>query len=228
MREMNGLNRKNRCAYCGSDTASTNDHVIPGSLYPEASLFQRITVRACVACNNGWANDEAHFRNMLLLSGNPTAAVHELWQGKVRRSFVQPDGRKRARDLIEQFVPVATPKGERHMIYPAKDERVLRIVRKIVRGLCHHHGLLSPVQDEQVYADIQRFEVPPEFLAEMTSTHADEDVLQYRYGVVHEPEIHSGWLLNFYDRTPFHCIVFRSLAARIRFETALVDACPEL
>jgi hypothetical protein len=33
----------------------------------------------------------------------------------------------------------------------------LRIVRKIVRGLCHHHNLLSPVLDGQVLADIHAF-----------------------------------------------------------------------
>jgi hypothetical protein len=218
---MKNFKREKRCAYCGSDDALTVDHVVSRALYPPskaASPFARITVPACGACNNGWANDEPHFRNVLLLSGDSTPAVRELWEGKTRRSFAHSDGRKRARDLIVQMVPIRTPEGERHMIYPARDERVLRIVRKIVRGLCHHHGLLSPVHDEQVLANIQRFEVPPQFLAEMTSAHAEEDVLQYRFGVVDEPEIHSGWLLNFYGRTQFLCIVFRSLNARVQFE----------
>jgi hypothetical protein len=157
---------------------------------------------------------------VLLLSGDPTPAVIELWEGRTRRSFGYADGRKRLRDLVVQLVPVTTPDGERHMIYPAKDERVLRCVRKIVRGLCHHHGLGSPVYDGQVLADIQRFEVPPQFLAEMTHAHVEEDVLQYRYGVVDEPDIHSGWLLTFFGRAPFFCIVFRSLDARARVEAA--------
>jgi len=224
---MKSLKREKRCAYCGSDDGFTVDHVIPRALYPTAkaaSPFPRITVTACIDCNNGWADDEAHFRNVLLVAGAPTPAVRELWEGKTRRSFTYSDGRKRARDLAVQMVPVKTPEGERYMIYPAKDERVLRIVRKIVRGLCHHHGLLSPVKDEQVWADIQRFEVPPEFLAEMTFAHADEDVLQYHCGVVDEPEMHSSWILNFYGRTRFHCSVFRSLATRIQFEATSADA----
>jgi hypothetical protein len=90
-------------------------------------------------------------------------------------------------DLATQIVPVETPEGQRHMIYPAKDDRVLRIVRKIVRGVCHHHGLVLPVQESQVLADIQRFEVPSKFLAEMTHCHAEADVLQYWFGVVDEP-----------------------------------------
>jgi hypothetical protein len=140
--------------------------------------------------------------------------------GKGKPAAVLPNltGSNGCADLIVQMVPVKTPEGERHMIYPAKDERVMRIVRKIVRGLCRHRGLLSPVHDRQVLADIQLFEVPPQFLAEMTFAHAEEDVLQYGFGVVGEPEIHSGWLLNFYNRTRFQCIVFRSVNARAQFE----------
>lgn len=200
-----------RCAYCEKD-ASTVDHVVPKALYPPSkakSRFQRITVDACFDCNNGWSSDEPHFRNVLLVAGNPNPAVRELWEGKTRRSFAKADGLKRVRDPAPLIAPVETPEGPRHMIYPAKDERVLRVVRKIVRGLCHHHGLLSPVHDSQVMADIQRFEIQPDLLSEMTPAHAEEDVLSYRYGVVDEPEIHSAWLLTFFGRTPFFGIVSR-------------------
>jgi hypothetical protein len=146
---------------------------------------------------------------MLLISGDRTSVVNELWEGPTRRSFTKVDGRKRARDLVTYIVPVQTPQGERHMVYPGRDERVLRIVRKVVRGLCHYHKLLSPVFDEQVWADVQKFEIPPEFLKEMTSAHVEEDVLQYRFSVIEHPDIHSCWLLRFFVRTPFFCIVYR-------------------
>jgi hypothetical protein len=215
-----GMKPPKRCAYCAGN-AGTADHVVPRGLYPPskaASAVPRITVPACGACNNGWSDDEAHFRNVLLLAGEPTPAVRELWEGKTRRSFAQADGLRRARDLAVQLVLVRTPDGDRHMIYPAQDERVLRIVRKTLRGLCHHHGLLSPVHDGQVLADIHRFAILPEFLAEMTLGDTEGDVLEYRYGLVDEPDIHSGWLLTYYGRTPFLCIVFRSLEARARLE----------
>jgi len=159
---------------------------------------------------------------MLLISGDATPVVRELWEGKTLRSFGYVDGRKRKRDLIAQMAPVQTPQGDRHMVYPGRDERVVRIVRKIVRGLCHHHQLRSPVSDDQVWADAQRFQVPAEFLAEMTSAHVEEDVLQYRYGVLEDPDLHSCWLLRFFQRTPFFCIVFRSIEARSRVESVLV------
>lgn len=223
---MKASKRDRRCAYCGGNDACTLDHVVSRALYPTSkatSATPRITVPACRPCNGGWADDEAHFRNVLLLSGDPTPAVRELWEGKIRRSFAYADGVKRARDLAVQLVPVTTPEGGRHMIFPARDERVLRIVRKTVRGLCHHHGLVSPVHDAQVLADIHRFVIPPEFLTEMTRGDIEGDVLEYRFGLIDEPEIHSGWLLTYYGRTPFLCIVFRSPEARARLEAGAAE-----
>jgi hypothetical protein len=102
------------------------------------------------------------------------------------------------------------------MIYPAKNERVTRVVRKIVRGLCHHHDLMSSVLDAQVLVDVHRFVIPPEFMEEMTRGNTDEDVLKYQLGLIDDPDIHSGWLLTFYGRTAFLCIVFKSVEARDR------------
>ena len=205
-RKLNGQS----CAYCARD-ACTDDHVIPSELYPTSkndSRVRRITVPACCRCNGDWSKDEPHFRNMLLISGERTPVVRELWEGPTQRSFTKVDGSKRLRDLVTQMVPVQTSQGARYMVHPGHDERVMRIVRKVVRGLCHYHNLLSPVTDEQVWADVQKFEIAPEFLIEMTSAHVEDDVLQYRFGLIEDPDIHSGWLLQFFTRTPFLCIVY--------------------
>jgi len=218
-----------RCAYCGEE-ASTKDHVVSKALYPPSkaqSAVPRITVPACRACNSSWADDEAHFRDVLLLAGEPSPVVREQWEGKARRSFAQPDGRRRARDLAAQLVAVATPGGEQHMIFPDRDERVLRVVRKTVRGLCHHHRLLSPIADGQVHADIQLFAIQPEFLAELTQGATEADILDYCFGLVDEPEVHSEWLLTYYGRTPFFCIVFRSLGG-CAHETATMSEKPQV
>jgi hypothetical protein len=213
----NGVKRGRPCAYYGNEAAQTVDHVVSKALYPPSkrdSRTPRITVPACQACNGSWVDDEPHFRNVMLVAGEPNVAVRELWEGKTRRSFQQPDGRRRARDLTAHMEPVETADGPRHLICPARDERVLRVVRKVVRGLCHHHGLLSPVADDQVVADIHRFEIPAAFQDEMVVAHAETDILIYRYSLVDDPDMHSGWVLSFFERTPFFCIVFRSNAAR--------------
>ncbi|UFZ08076.1 hypothetical protein LQG66_18065 [Bradyrhizobium ontarionense] len=206
---------KQCCAYCGEE-AATYDHVVSRALYPGSkakSRFQRIKVPACTRCNASWVDDEPHFRNVLMVAGDPNAAVRELWEGKVWRSFHHADGLRRVRDLARKIEPVETAGGPRHIIYPGRDERVLRIVRKVVRGLCYHHGLLSPLSDDQVFADIHRFAMSPAFLEEMTAAHAEDDILEYRYAVIETEDIHSAWLLTFYGRTPFLGLAFRSPVA---------------
>jgi hypothetical protein len=216
---------KLRCAYC-PEGATTVDHVVPRALYPESkaeSRIQRITVDACRPCNKSWEDDEPHFRSMMLLCGGTTPAVRELWEGKTRRSFAQVDGRRRLRDLLTQMVPVQMPEADRHMVYPGRDDRVMRIVRKIVRGLCHHLQLLSPVLEAQVWADVQRFEVPPEFIDEMEYGHVEEDIFQYRYGVIDDAYFHSAWVLRFFCRASFLCIVYQSIAARAALDAAMAE-----
>ncbi len=195
------------CAYCGRRfKKGTKDHVIPRCLYPSskaASTIQRLTVPACEECNNSWSDDEPHFRNMLLLAGEPTRSVRELWETTVRRSFRKRDGRKRLMELLRQMKPVQTPEGERHMVYPGQDARVMRIVRKVVRGLCHYHGLGSPVSDGRVSADVLKYMVPPEFLKQMDFHDRDPHVFEYGYAVLQEAGIESFWLLTFFELRTF-------------------------
>lgn len=211
---------RRRCAYCGEPGASTKDHVVPRALYPHTKpskakpQVQRITVPACSSCNKSWSQDEPHFRDMLLLCGeHPSPIVRELWEGKTRRSFDQPDGRKRVRDLIAQFVPAP---GNRHMVFPANDARVMRLVRKVIRGLSFHHGLRWPVADDEVWADILRFEVPADLIANVRTFHVGKAIVQYRFGRIEDdPDLESWWLVRFFDRVPFVGVVDRAGARHI-------------
>jgi hypothetical protein len=101
--------------------------------------------------------------------------------------------------------------AERHKIYPANDVRFMRVLRKVIRGLCHHHEVLSVVSDDQVWADVQRFAIPPGFFAEMRAAHAEPNIIEYRWATLPEDDlIHVFWQLRFFERTPFYGIVFRS------------------
>lgn len=195
------------CAYCGALVdRHEKEHVIPRCLYPKSksnSKVQRLTVPACSKCNRGWSDDEAHFRNVLLVSGDPNLVAEELWRTKARRSFEQIDGPRRVRDLLDQMRPVETMKGERYAIYPGEDERVMRIVRKVIRGLCHFHGIMSPVPDRRVWADVLRYQVPQQFMEEFEYHHREQDIFEYGYSVLDEPPIHSAWLLSFFEKRPF-------------------------
>lgn len=196
------------CAYCGLPAPRLErEHVFPRCLYPKSkaqSKVQRLTVPACTSCNNSWADDEAHFRNVLVVAGDPpNLARHELWKNKVLPSFDQPDGARRINDLLEIMKSAQTQTGEREMVYPAEDERVLRVVRKVIRGLSHYHGLASPVPDSNVWVDVLRFRIPDYLLDKMEHHHREKDIAEYRFEITSDPPIVSTWAITFYERVTF-------------------------
>jgi hypothetical protein len=204
---------KGRCTYCGAEGVPLErGHVAPKNLYPDSRRtpdLQLITVPECRACNHGWSDDEAYFRGVLLLAGEPNEPVRELWSTSIRRSLNEKDGLRRASDLVERFVPVTVDGEHRKMIYPGEDPRVIRIIKKIVRGLSHHHGIEDGVDDERIRADVLRFSVPDELWSTGTFCKRGSDIFRYwykRYGK-DDKELSSLWILTFFDRRDFVAIV---------------------
>jgi len=165
-------------------------------------------VPSCRRCNAGWSDDEAHFRNVLAVSGATTQAVEELWETTIYRSFREPDGVRRLVDLYEQIKQVELDGRLRNVIYPGKDPRVLRVIRKIVRGLCHHHGVGTAIPDERVWADVLTFPIPDKLMSELTLRHAEQDIVEYYFEPSSAPPVHSTWFLRFFERRPFVALVW--------------------
>jgi hypothetical protein len=194
------------CSYCGERLATDSEHVFPRNLYPmskSGSRVQRLTIPSCNECNKGWSDDEVHFRNVLALAGHPNEARLELWETSIRRSFKEKDGIRRVRDLVEIMHTVEIAGNERNMVYPGQDDRVLRIVKKIIRGLCHYHGVMSAVSEKRVWADILKYQIQEEFLSEMAYEHREQDIAEYRYQILREYGIDSAWLITFFQRIAF-------------------------
>ena len=209
MRRRNGV-----CTYCGSTEGPLErGHVVPKSLYPDSrktSRLQLITVPECAACNRGWSDDEAHFRTVLLLAGEPNDSVKELWTTKTTASFSHKDGRRRVLDVYKQLVPVKVENVDRHIIYPGQDERVIRIIRKIVCGLSHHHGIESQIDPSRVFVDVLRYSVPEELWQEGTFYERESDIFRYwfrKYDDENEKDLSSLWILTFFDRRTFIAVV---------------------
>lgn len=202
------------CAYCGKLlTRSDKEHVFPKCLYPPSkakSKVQRMTVPSCRSCNAGWADDEAHFRNVLALAGKPNSVRSELWNNEILRSFGQIDGRRRVGDVTRQMKLVDTVSGPRYKIYPGEDPRVLRIIRKVIKGLCYYHEILTPVPDHRIYANVLRYVVDPELTKQMIYHHREQDIVDYRYQILNEYEIQSAWIITFFERIPFIGLVSMS------------------
>jgi hypothetical protein len=169
---------------------------------------QRITVRACRSCNDGWADDEAHAKHVLLIAGESNAAVQELWPSAWRAMTTADDARHRLLDVVAQLVPTVIDGRERHVIYPGRDERVMRVIRKIVRRLCHYHGVATAVPDVRVRAEIVDSPPPPELLKNIELHHAERDIIEYWYDDSGElPAIQSMWFLRLFQRRDFFGVV---------------------
>lgn len=203
--------RKTACAYCGrAGERLDKEHVIPRALYGQSKQFskvQRITIRACGECNRGWSVDEPHFRNVMLLAGQPNAAVRELWESKLLPSLEQKYGYHRLLALTKQFVPVVVDGQNRSMVYPHRDPQVANVLRKIVRGLSSFHGLGDAVPDTHVRILPDLYELPQDFSSWLTHTHREEDVVTYSFGRGDIEGIRSFWRLTFFERYSFLGVV---------------------
>jgi hypothetical protein len=208
--EKQGVLNRAMCGYCGQRVATDREHVFPRNLYPESkanSRVQRLTIPSCNICNNRSSDDEAHFRNILVLAGEPNKNCQELWETTVQRSFRQPDASRRIKDIDNVLRPVEVDGQARHKVYPGEDARVVRIINKVIRGLSHYHNVLSPMSESRVWVDVMRYPVPDEFLSEMMHAHREPDIAEYRYSIIEDFGIQSGWLITFFERITFLGII---------------------
>lgn len=196
-----------RCAYCGILARRedlTRDHVLPRNMYPAANRARvnLLTVPSCERCNGGISDDEVTFRNVMLLAGDPNPAVRERWDN-AQRSFDECDGRKRVTELSRMLVPVTVNGQERKMIFPARIPAVLRVVRKVVRGLAHYHDIGTAIPEERVSVDVLRYPIVPELIESATFHHRDPEIFEYWFQEISEDEISSIWLLKFFEKRTF-------------------------
>jgi hypothetical protein len=220
--------RNQSCAYCGTKAFKREKgHVVPDCVYPPSlnSRVQRITVPECMRCKTIWQDAETQFRNILMIAGEPNSYVRELWDGPVSRSFDKPSGRRWVADLIEQFVSVETEDGSRHKVYPARDERVMLVVRKIIRGLCHAEQVATAVNDRRVWANVMVYKTPEEYRDKMTWKELGNEFFRYGYAVLNDSEfdIHSAWSMTFFERTEFIGLVSLSAAGMAMTVTSDAD-----
>lgn len=200
--------QKSICTYCGKKVKKIQrEHVFPSCLYPPSksqSKVQRMTIPACDQCNNGWSDDEAHFRDLLVIAGDkPNAVRRELFQGPVKRSFEKADGKRRLEDLLSQMIPTKKESKDRYMVFPADDGRLMRVVKKAIRGLCAHHNIGSPVSEQRVWVDVLRYQILNEYFQSFKYHHREADIAEYWYSLVYEEGIESAWIIRFFETVVF-------------------------
>lgn len=201
------------CAYCGRrEYPRERGHIIPDCMYPCGGdpKVQRPTVPECSKCKMIWQDAEAHFRTFIVMCGDPNAQVLALWHGPILRSFTKSSGRRWVQDISEQMVPVETPTGPRHMLFPERDERVMLVMRKIVRGFCSYHKLEQAIADSRVDVVVAREPVPEMFHDDFTHFSLGDQFCRYSYSDLRsssDADFHSMWVIEFFGRTRFYGLV---------------------
>lgn len=102
--------------------------------------------------------------------------------------------------LTEQ---VAIDGENRLKIYPARDERVLRIIRKSVRALVHLHALGTAPPDMSVWADIQRYPLPMALETKLHFLGSEPEVVEYAFLEQPVNGIDSLWLIRLFRNVTF-------------------------
>jgi hypothetical protein len=164
-----------------------------------------ITIPGCSGCNRGFSDDEAHFHSVLLLAGKSNDLVADMWHGKAARRFAEIDGQRRLKDVIKLMKDVVVDGSDRSLIYPASDLRIIRVVKKMVRGLCHYHRVETAVPENEVFVDVMRFQTPTGILEGMAHDERDPRVARWWYWVNDgdDDAPRSAWLIELYERTRF-------------------------
>ena len=136
------------CVYCGTNQATTRDHVPPKGIFIRPLPNDLVTVPACEPCNNLASVLDEKFRAMLSLRvGVDTPQTMSLWEGKARRGIRH--NRRLQKEIIEgiEEVWLKSPGGVitgRAPILGWDTKSHDETISRITRGLYfhHHHDVL--------------------------------------------------------------------------------------
>jgi hypothetical protein len=207
------------CAYCGVYTPTEPEHVVPRSFAPKnlRNSCRWVIVRGCSKCNGGFSADESDFRGFCVLadSPGPNPVKDALFHGAVTRNWQQADD-KGTGALRRTLAQIRKPDGSGltdlsdlvnvNNLRIAPDAKVLRVVKKIVRGLYFHH--LTPIRElPQVLSEDRVFVEPifdplPQAICNLSDWHAiHPDVFGYAFAECEAaglaiPGVDSIWLLD--------------------------------
>jgi len=206
--------KRKACAYCGTTAPQIpreRGHVFARCTYPDDMdrSIQRPTVPECARCKMIWQDAENQFRNIMVLASTGTGEALHQWNGPIKRSFDKPSGHRWKKDLFVPLVKYDTSDGPALVVYPAKDRRVMIVMRKIIRGLCHYHKLGTEIVEPRVYADVIRQPIPEAMSDQFTHINLGNDFCQYAYCDLRDDNdgFNSAWLFRFYGRCEFMGIV---------------------
>ena len=71
-RKRGGVDVSKKCVFCGTEDATTRDHIPPKSVFPKNHRDNLLTVPSCENCNGESNNDDEMFKVMIGLTTEPS------------------------------------------------------------------------------------------------------------------------------------------------------------
>ena len=216
---------ESRCVLCGVNAATTREHVPPESFFERPYPDNLITVPACASCNQGSHLDDDYLLAFLVSrdhSGTP--AVLDNVRDRVYRGLRRPDRPGLYIRLLEASTLVRSGVGTEHERLSVESrpegERIVRVLRKQVRGLAFH--LTGRILARSTYVGIERtffmHTQPPQYwdhwikggeYAMSGNTGEVGDVFRYGYREMERSACVAAMRLDFYRVFAYTAFIFR-------------------
>ena len=213
------------CVYCGCTEALTDDHIPPKSIFPKQRPSNLITVRSCRTCNEGASKDDEYFRLMISMrhdTGDHPAVkkilptIYRSLQKSTKKGFQQA--------LFNSMgdIDIVSAGGIYLGIAPGYDvdlRRLDRVAARITAGLYFHEfGMRIPGNlHVKVYSAAGLNNVDSNAKARVIDIFDKvtrnqprvfgENVFAYWFQQVQGHDTMSAWVLAFYERVAFLCLV---------------------
>lgn len=207
--------REGQCAFCGERGTVTDDHVPPqGIFYTTHAGEELIQVPGCGECNEGNSDDDEYFRDVTVSRKESYAHPRShVIRRKAVRSLNRPQARGKKEAFKRSILAYRCPAllGAHHISDVAAVEvdieRLVRVARKIIRGLYYHEQgepLPNPKQTTVFAFHDKQFEYSQpraiiEWLDGAVWREKREGVFSYRYRVAEDNPAISLWQFRFFS-----------------------------
>ena len=213
------------CVYCGRKDELTDDHIPPKTLFPKPRPSNLITVRSCRKCNVGASQDDEYFRLMISMrhdTGDHPAVKQIL--SSIYRSLQKPTKEGFRQALFKSIgdMDVVSSGGiylGKAAGYDVDLARLDRVAARITTGLFYHQfGKRLPVDfhitaysvDGLVNVDSHTKRRIIKMFDEVTRNEPHilgDGVFAYWFQQVQGHDTMGVWVLAFYERIGFLCLV---------------------
>ena len=215
----------NVCVYCGSTEALTDDHIPPKTLFPKPRPANLITVRSCRSCNEGASKDDEYFRLVISMrhdSGDHPAVKKIL--PSIYRSLQKSNKKGFQQALFNSMcdLDITSRGGISLGTAPGYDvdlHRLDRVAARITTGL-YFHEIGTRVPDNRhvkAYSASGLTHVDSDTSARIIDICDKvgrnppkvfgENIFAYWFQQVHGDPTMSAWVLAFYEKVVFLCLV---------------------